>query len=61
MQIAMPLFGKHNKNPAEVVKTLKDALNALDKVDRKAEKVSRRIRYAFSTYPLICFKPNFLP
>ncbi|OQR66420.1 calcium-binding protein 39-like [Tropilaelaps mercedesae] len=35
---AMPLFGKHNKNPVEVVKTLKDALNALDKVDRKAEK-----------------------
>lgn len=36
----MPLFGKHSKNPAEVVKTLKDALNALDKVDKKAEKVS---------------------
>lgn len=36
----MPLFGKAQKTPAEVVKTLKDAILALDKGDKKADKVS---------------------
>jgi hypothetical protein len=36
----MPLFGKSQKSPAEVVKALKEAVNALEKGDKKAEKVS---------------------
>lgn len=36
----MPLFGKSSKNPVEVVKSLKESVNALEKVDKKAEKVS---------------------
>ncbi|OQR68240.1 protein Mo25-like [Tropilaelaps mercedesae] len=35
---AMPLFGKSSKNPVEVVKSLREAVNALEKVDKKAEK-----------------------
>lgn len=35
----MPLFGKSIKNPVEVVKSLREAVNALEKVDKKAEKV----------------------
>ncbi|XP_028966699.1 protein Mo25 [Galendromus occidentalis] len=34
----MPLFGKSSKNPVEVVKSLKESVNALEKVDKKAEK-----------------------
>lgn len=35
----MPLFGKSTKSPAEVVKALKEAVNALERGDKKAEKV----------------------
>jgi calcium binding protein 39 len=35
----MPLFGKSQKSPAEVVKALKEAVNALERGDKKAEKV----------------------
>lgn len=35
----MPLFGKSQKNPVEVVKQLKDAVVALEKGDKKLEKV----------------------
>ncbi len=35
----MPLFGKSHKNPAEIVKTLKDNLAVLVKQDKKTEKV----------------------
>lgn len=37
----MPLFGKSTKSPAEVVKALKEAVNALERGDKKAEKVSK--------------------
>ena len=36
----MPLFGKSQKSPAEVVKALKEAVNALERGDKKVEKVS---------------------
>jgi hypothetical protein len=36
----MPLFGKSTKSPAEVVKSLREALHALDRGDKKVEKVS---------------------
>lgn len=39
--IKMPLFGKSQKSPAEVVKALKEAVTSLEKGDKKLEKVSR--------------------
>lgn len=39
----MPLFGKSQKGPAEVVKALKDAVNALEKGDKKAEKAQEDV------------------
>lgn len=38
--IKMPLFGKSQKSPAEVVKALKEAMTSLEKGDKKVEKVS---------------------
>lgn len=35
----MPLFGKSQKSPAEVVKALKEAVNALERGEKKVEKV----------------------
>lgn len=35
----MPLFGKSQKSPSEVVKALKEAVNALERGDKKVEKV----------------------
>ena len=37
--IKMPLFGKSQKSPAEVVKALKEAVTSLEKGDKKLEKV----------------------
>jgi len=34
----MPLFGRSQKNPAEVVKCLKEAVTALERGDKKVEK-----------------------
>lgn len=45
----MPLFGKSQKSPAEVVKALKEAVNALERGDKKAEKVNS-IAYNFKYY-----------
>ena len=39
--IKMPLFGKSQKSPAEVVKALKEAVTSLEKGDKKLEKVTR--------------------
>lgn len=39
LQNIMPLFGKSQKSPAEVVKALKEAVNALERGDKKVEKV----------------------
>lgn len=41
----MPLFGKSQKSPAEVVKALKEAVNALERGDKKVEKVSLQLIY----------------
>lgn len=49
----MPLFSKSHKNPAEIVKILKDNLAILEKQDKKTDKVW------FKTKPLlkcVCFK-----
>ena len=39
----MPLFGKSAKSPAEVVKSLKEAVNALERGDKKAEKAQEDV------------------
>jgi len=39
----MPLFGKSHKSPAEVVKALKEAVNALERGDKKAEKAQEDV------------------
>lgn len=39
----MPLFGKSTKSPAELVKALKEAVNALERGDKKAEKAQEDV------------------
>lgn len=39
----MPLFGKSQKNPADIVKSLKEAVNTLEKGDKKAEKAQEDV------------------
>lgn len=39
----MPLFGKSQKSPAEVVKALKEAVNSLERGDKKAEKAQEDV------------------
>lgn len=39
----MPLFGKSQKSPAEVVKALKEAVTSLEKGDKKLEKVREQL------------------
>lgn len=41
--IKMPLFGKSQKSPAEVVKALKEAMLSLEKGDKKVEKVGSQL------------------
>lgn len=43
----MPLFGKSQKSPAEVVKALKEAVNALERGDKKVEKVCCETTFRF--------------
>lgn len=43
----MPLFGKSQKNPVEVVKQIKEAVVALEKGDKKLEKVSKQLNYIY--------------
>lgn len=39
----MPLFGKSQKTPAELVKALKEAVNSLERGDKKAEKAQEDV------------------
>ena len=39
----MPLFGKSQKSPAELVRSLKDAVTALERGDKKAEKAQEDV------------------
>lgn len=39
----MPLFGKSQKSPADVVKALKESVNLLEKGDKKAEKAQEDV------------------
>lgn len=46
----MPLFGGKSKNPAEIVKALKESILALEKGDaKKSEKVSFFLYYGFES------------
>uniref|UniRef100_A0A6I8PJ28 Calcium binding protein 39 like n=1 Tax=Ornithorhynchus anatinus TaxID=9258 RepID=A0A6I8PJ28_ORNAN len=42
----MPLFSKSHKNPAEIVKTLKDNMAILEKQDKKTDKASEEVSKA---------------
>lgn len=39
----MPFFGKSQKSPAELVKALKEAVNSLERGDKKAEKAQEDV------------------
>uniref|UniRef100_A0A182UFI4 Uncharacterized protein n=1 Tax=Anopheles melas TaxID=34690 RepID=A0A182UFI4_9DIPT len=39
----MPLFGKSQKSPQELVKALKEAVNSLERGDKKAEKAQEDV------------------
>jgi calcium binding protein 39 len=39
----MPLFGKSQKSPTDIVKALKEAVNSLEKGDKKAEKAQEDV------------------
>lgn len=39
----MPLFGKSQKSPSELVRSLKDAVSALERGDKKAEKAQEDV------------------
>ena len=51
--IKMPLFGKSQKSPAEVVKALKEAVTSLEKGDKKLEKVNIVASLLLSLYKLL--------
>lgn len=60
----MPLFGKSQKNPVEVVKQIKEAVVALEKGDKKLEKVSVLFInnfYLFLTYIHTYISIYYLP
>lgn len=57
----MPLFGKSQKSPAELVKALKEAVTALERGDKKAEKAQEDVSknlvrgFTFISVALLCF------
>lgn len=62
----MPLFGKSQKSPAELVRSLKDAVTALERGDKKAEKAQEdvsknlvsRITIILIALYIFCLKNN---
>jgi hypothetical protein len=57
--LKMPLFGKSTKNPSELVKALKEAVNSLERGDgKKAEKaqedVSKNLVSFFLFFLFLC-------
>lgn len=46
----MPLFGKSQKSPAELVKALKEAVNSLERGDKKAEKAQEDVSKNLVSY-----------
>lgn len=62
----MPLFGRSQKSPAELVKALKEAVTALERGEKKAEKaqedvsknlVCMRVLASISTHNPILIRP----
>lgn len=62
----MPLFGKSQKSPAELVKALKEAVTALERGDKKAEKAQEDVSknlvsgFRFVAFVLCGFVGSFL-
>lgn len=54
----MPLFGRSQKSPAEIVRQLKEAVNCLEKGDKKAEKAQEDISKNLVSTPLVGVKKN---
>lgn len=52
----MPLFGKSQKSPAELVKALKEAVTALERGDKKAEKAQEDV-----SKNLVSYRMNEIP
>ncbi|KAE8627111.1 hypothetical protein XENTR_v10006878 [Xenopus tropicalis] len=51
----MPLFSKSHKNPAEIVKTLKDNMAVLERQDKKTEKASEEVSKSLqATKEILC-------
>ncbi|XP_073402201.1 calcium-binding protein 39-like [Dendrobates tinctorius] len=51
----MPLFSKSHKNPAEIVKTLKENMALLEKQDKKTEKASEEVSKSLqATKEILC-------
>lgn len=48
----MPLFGKSQKSPQELVKALKEAVNSLERGDKKAEKAQEDVSKNLVSYSL---------
>lgn len=59
----MPLFGKSQKSPAELVRSLKDAVTALERGDKKAEKaqedVSKNLVSVLDPFMTLCYRKHF--
>lgn len=53
--LKMPLFGKSQKSPAELVKALKEAVTALERGDKKAEKAQEDVSKNLVSYLLFFF------
>ena len=51
----MPLFGKSQKNPTEVVKALKEAVTALERGEKKAEKAQEEVTKQLGAVKAILF------
>lgn len=56
----MPLFGKSQKSPSELVRALKDAVTALERGDKKAEKAQEDVsKNLVSFYLTLTFTKSF--
>lgn len=56
----MPLFGKSQKSPTELVKALKEAVGSLERGDRKAEKAQEDVSKNLVSLKLFQWKCELL-
>ncbi len=51
----MPLFGKSQKNPADIVKGLKECLTALERGDKKSEKLQEDVNRSLQSVKAVLY------